>query len=281
MSASLTLHVLRFLPRNLLSRAFGWLARLERPAFVVRHGIRFFARRFEVDVNEAEQPLSSYPSLLAFFTRKLAPGRRPIVDDRNQLVSPVDACVGAFGRIENGQLVQAKGLHYAAEALLGSREAAAPFQGGWFATLYLSPRDYHRIHAPDGGRIIRSLYEPGTLWPVNPPAVRTIPSLFAVNERVTTLLETPQGPVAVVMVGATNVGSIRLAYADLVTNQRGRREVREHRPAIDVARGAELGTFQMGSTVILLVSARRFEWSGLEAGKWLPMGSGVGRYLSV
>ncbi|MEZ6196895.1 MAG: archaetidylserine decarboxylase [Planctomycetota bacterium] len=276
MADTLTLRFLRFLPKNLISRGFGWIARRERPRFLVRPFMRWFVRRFDLDLGEAARPFETYPSLLALFTRELRPGARPLEGGPRTLCNPVDARVGAFGRVESGTLFQAKGMDYSLEALLGSAEEARRFEGGAFLTLYLSPRDYHRLHSPAAGTISATLYEPGTLWPVNPPAVRTIPSLFAVNERVTAILETEIGPVAYVMVGATNVGSIRLAYRDFVSNRGGARFHERHDPPRPVERGGHLGTFELGSTVVLVVGNPDFTWRGLEAGAWMPLGREIG-----
>ncbi len=278
MADTLMLRFLRFMPRNLLSRGFGFIATRRRPQFLVRPFMRWFAGRFGIDLNEAELPFEEYPTLQAMFTRRLKPGARPIASEADALVSPVDAAVGAFGRIEAGRLIQAKGLDYSAEAFLGCAEQATRFGDGWFATLYLSPKDYHRIHSPVAGTIARTLYEPGTLWPVNGPAVANIPGLFAVNERVTAVVETPRGPVAVVLVGATNVGSMKMAYVDLVTNCGGARSHTEHAPAPPVERGGDIGVFQMGSTVILLVADPDFAWEGLVTGQPVRMGQVIGRY---
>jgi phosphatidylserine decarboxylase len=276
---SWTLHLLRFLPRNLLSRAFGWFAACEHPPFLARFVVRWFARRYAVNLEEAAAPLQGYPSLLKLFTRRLRDGVRPIAEGAKILVSPVDASTGCFGVIQQGLLLQAKGMQYELAALLGSKAAADRFEGGAYLTLYLSPRDYHRIHSPVQGEITQSLYEPGTLWPVNPPAVRRIPALFAVNERVTTWLESQHGPLAVVMIGATNVGRIRLAYADFATNMgRRSRQVLQHRPALPVASGADLGTFELGSTVVLVVGDPQFVWADLQPGQWLPYGSALGHF---
>lgn len=278
MNDTLLLRLLRFVPKNLVSRAFGVVARIRRPRAFVRALNRFWVRRFDVDVGEAARPVESYESLLAFFTRELKPGAREVTAEPDALASPVDARVGAFGAVDGGRLLQAKGMDYSLAALLGSEEDAARFAGGSYLTLYLSPRDYHRIHAPREGRVTRTRYEPGTLWPVNGPATRTVPSLFAVNERVTTWLETDRGAIAVVMVGATNVGSIRLSYHPLVTNQGGRRQALAHEPPIGVARGDHLGTFELGSTVVLVAEAKDLAWSGFTEGEWIPMGRAIGRF---
>jgi phosphatidylserine decarboxylase len=276
MADTITLRILRFLPKNLLSRSFGWFASWRRPRWFVRPFMRWFARRFGLDLGEAARPFEEYESLLAMFTRELKPGARPIDADPGVTVSPVDAKVGAFGRVDEGNLYQAKGMQYTIAALVGARDAAALAHGSYL-TLYLSPRDYHRIHSPSDGRIARTLYHAGTLWPVNPPAVRSIPQLFAVNERATTLIETPRGLVAVVMVGATNVGSIRLAYADFVTNCGADTCVLEHSPAIGVVRGSHIGTFELGSTVVLLMADPKLSWNGFAEGDAVKMGQAIAR----
>lgn len=282
MADSLALRVLRFLPKNLISRGFGFIARRRRPRFLVRPFMRWFARRFELDLGEAERSFADYESLLQMFTRRLKAGARPIDGAPEALVSPVDGRIGAFGRIEAGRLVQAKGIAYTVASLLGDEDEARRFAGGSFVTLYLSPRDYHRIHVPREGRVVRTLYEPGTLWPVNPPAVRTIPALFAVNERVTSLMETDRGPIALAMVGATNVGSIALAYDPLVTNRGAPRRHFAQEPPVALGRGEEIGVFQLGSTVVLLMAAPDFDFApGLRESDWLAMGRLLGRFAAI
>jgi len=272
-----TLHLLRFLPRNLLSRVFGKIAAMRRPRWLARWMIRRFATAFDLNLEEATRPMEDYESLLDLFTRRLRPEVRPIDSTPSSLVSPVDARVGAFGTVREGMLLQAKGMPYSLASLLGGDEEARTFENGHFLTLYLSPRDYHRIHVPESGALTETRYEPGTLWPVNPPAVRRIPSLFAVNERVVSTLDAAWGRVAVVMVGATNVGRIRLSYMDLVTNSRGQARHLCHEPSRHVERGDELGVFELGSTVILVVRGKGFDWESLREGEWLPMGRLLGR----
>jgi phosphatidylserine decarboxylase len=245
-----SLRLLRYVPRNLVSRLFGRVARIESPRAVPRWLIQTWITKFRVDVTEAERPPEDYRSLLEFFTRALKPGARPVDSAPDALVSPVDGALGAMGAIDGDTLFQAKGMNYSAAALLGSSEAARAFEGGSFFTVYLSPRDYHRIHSPADGTITRVLYEPGTLWPVNPPSVRRIPSLFAVNERVTLWIETAQGPLALVLVGATNVGSMRLAFTDFTTNRGKPRQALDL--AAPVKKGDHVATFELGSTIVLL-----------------------------
>lgn len=252
-SEPFTLRLLRYLPRNLLSRVFGRIARLESPAFLPRLLIRHWIEKFRVDVLEAEKPPEEYRSLLAFFTRALKDGARPIDGEPGVFVSPVDGTIGETGRIEADTLYQAKGIAYRGAALLGGEDRSAPFSGGSFLTVYLSPRDYHRIHSPCDGVVTRVLYEPGTLWPVNPPSVKRIPSLFAVNERVTLWIESVIGPIALVLVGATNVGSMRLAFLDFTTNRGEPRRAIDLEPGREVKRGEHLATFELGSTIVLML----------------------------
>ncbi len=257
MTDRVPLALLKFLPKRTISRAFGGLTRSPFPAFTHRAAIRAFARRYDVDASEAEKPLDEYRTFGEFFTRRLRPGARPIAPGDDVPVSPVDGTVSQAGIGEAGRLVQAKGRDYTLAALLADEEEAKRFVGGAYLTLYLSPRDYHRIHAPLGGRILGWAYVPGQLWPVNRPSVAGVPDLFTVNERLVTYLETPVGHVALVAVGATMVGRIRAAYDDVVT-QAGQpaRRVKYERP-VAIGKGDEVGVFEMGSTVILLFEPGR------------------------
>jgi phosphatidylserine decarboxylase len=241
-----------------LSRVAGRLADLEPPRAVLGPAIRLYARAFGVDLGEAALPPEAYPSFDAFFTRRLRDGARPVDRTEGCLVSPSDSRLSAIGPVpEDLRLDQVKGESYAIEALLGSREDAAAFAGGRAATLYLSPAMYHRVHSPVDGHVVGWRYLPGRLYPVNGLGVRSVPGLLARNERVVVRVETPaHGRVAVVLVGAANVGRISLAFADLLTN-------RGHAPGdfqppspIPVGRGDEFGAFHLGSTVVLLVADR-------------------------
>jgi phosphatidylserine decarboxylase len=239
-----------------LSRATGRLADLRLPAPLLQPLLRLYVRAFGVDLAEAAEPLGSFPSFNAFFTRRLREGVRPVAAGPGVVVSPSDSRLSGIGPLPpDGRLEQVKGSDYSIEALLGSAEDAAHFRHGTHATLYLSPAMYHRVHSPVDGRIRRWRYVPGRLFPVNAAGVRSVPGLFTRNERVAILVESEaHGPVAVVLVGAANVGRISLAFADLVTNRR--------RPAgsvvppspVAVRRGDELGAFNLGSTVVLLLA---------------------------
>jgi phosphatidylserine decarboxylase len=246
-------------PKNALSRLVGALTRWEAPRALLDWIIGGFAARYGIDLGECEPP-SSYRTFGEFFARQLKPGRRPITPGEEVVVSPVDGVVSETGLATTGRLLQAKGIDYTVAALLGDAGAAGRFEGGAWATIYLSPRDYHRIHFPLGGRVTGWRYVPGKLWPVNPASVRTVPSLFAINERLIVHLDTPLGACAVVAVGATVVGRVRASFDASVppTNLPGAlMQHATYAAPIAVEKGAELGAFEMGSTVILLFERGR------------------------
>ena len=240
-----------------LSRLLGRLADLEPPRPLLAAAIRAYARAFGVDLAEAALPPDAFPSFDAFFTRRLREGARPVDRTEGVLVSPSDSRLAAIGRVPADlRLEQVKGETYAIEALLGSREAAATFSGGHAATLYLSPAMYHRVHSPVDGLVRAWRYVPGRLFPVNAAGVRSIPGLFARNERVAVFCDSEaHGKVAVVLVGAANVGRMSLAFAPLVTNRGGKGVREEPASPVPLARGSDLGAFNRGSTVVLLVAA--------------------------
>ncbi|MBA2665090.1 MAG: phosphatidylserine decarboxylase [Bradymonadaceae bacterium] len=274
------LQALRRLPKNFVSRVFGSICDVEFPAPMQRVVNSAFASYAGIDISEGERPPGEYCSLNAFFTRNLCEGARTIASqDDHVLVSPVDGCLGAFGAITGEVLLQAKGREYRLIDLVDSGEEAKRFLNGHYATIYLSPRDYHRIHSPSSGRIDKISYIPGYLFPVNPFAVDNIDELFAVNERLISYLETPAaGRVAVIKVGATCVGRIGLSFDKFVTNTKFRRR-REFEPveAVAVDHGDELGVFNLGSTVIVLISNPAFRFKDeLEAGQVLRLGEIIG-----
>jgi len=233
--------------------------------------IRRFIRRYGVDMAEAAEPdPARYATFNEFFTRALKEGVRPLADAA--WVCPVDGAVSQFGAVAHGQIFQAKGHAYSATALLGGDAAlAAPFQQGYFATLYLSPRDYHRIHMPCAGTLARMIYVPGSLFSVNPATVQAVPGLFARNERVVCLFETAYGPLALVLVGATIVGSMATVWHGVVNPPR-RSAVTEWRYApqeVQLRQGQELGRFLLGSTVVLLWPALPLRFNP----EWAPQRS--------
>lgn len=257
MSAFIT--ALKLVPKNAVSRALGAVLRAPMPAPIARSVIKKFAAAYRVETGDAERDYLSYPTFNAFFTRRLREGARAIAAGDDVAVCPVDGTVGQIGRIENGTLIQAKGREYTLREFLVDEADAAAFEGGTFATLYLAPYNYHRIHVPLAGRITGWAYVPGHLWPVNAKGVAEIDKLFAVNERLITYEDTAAGQVAIVKVGATCVGRIRATYDDVVTNdrmERAFRRVRFEQP-IDAKKADECGVFEMGSTVIVLFQKDR------------------------
>jgi phosphatidylserine decarboxylase len=276
MLGRLLILLLAVLPKHALSRGAGWLATRTIPIGWRSAVYRGYSRLFGAKPEEAELPLEQYPSINAFFTRALKPGLRPLAP--NAIVSPVDAAVGAYGVVQADTLVQAKGRTYSLAALLGDAELARDFEGGTYTTLYLSPKDYHRIHVPLSGRVTAAAYIPGELWPVNAAAVTHVADLFAVNERIVVMMDGEQGGrMAIVPVGATMVGMTRLVFDDLHTNAR-RREVqrRSYSPPISLAAGDQLGHFEFGSTVVLVCSRDAGVIEPLTLGASVTMGQRIG-----
>jgi phosphatidylserine decarboxylase len=279
MNDRLFISALRLLPKNALSRAAGALTRWRAPERVRLAAMKAFARRYRIDLSECPD-LEVYRTFGEFFARPLRPGLRPVAPGERVVVSPVDAVVSEAGVAAGGRLVQAKGIDYAASALLADAELARRLEGGPYATLYLAPSDYHRIHFPLGGRIVGWRYVPGRLWPVNPASVRNVPGLFAANERLVTVLDTPLGLCAVVAVGATVVGRVHAYYDPSVphTNQPdGAPRRRDYELPIPVEKGQELGAFEMGSTVILMLEPRRARLAArLAPGTRVRVGEDIG-----
>lgn len=251
------------LPKNALSRLVGWIVHCKLPWGLARWSIAEFARAYSIDVNEAEYPISHYASIGEFFVRRLKSGVRPVGD--GVLVHPADSRITEAERIHEGLLLQAKGRVYQLQDFVGTSEAAKPYLNGAFATYYLCPTDYHRVHAPVSGKITRVRHIPGQLWPVNDWSTANIKDLFCVNERVLVEFETPYGRLAAMFVGATNVGQISIAaWPDLRTNSPEFPSVREKvfPEGVAIEKGDELGCFHMGSTVILLFSEEMFSRLG-------------------
>lgn len=248
-----TVDTFRWAPTGLYSTFVGWGARRRVPRALRTPLYGAFARAVRVQLDEAGAPLPSYPSFGDFFARTLRPGARPV--DAAPLVSPCDGAVAASGRVEDGMLVQAKGRDYSLAELLTVPSLAASLAGGQYLTIYLSPRDYHRVHAPAAARLRAYHYVPGRRWPVSPRFARSVDRLLAVNERVVIELASAWGPCAVVMVAATAVGNVWLAHKGGDT--RDWRTDGEPRhvtmPPADVAAGDELGAFLLGSTVVLVL----------------------------
>ncbi|MBT9597324.1 MAG: phosphatidylserine decarboxylase [Vitreoscilla sp.] len=258
------------LPKQALTALAGALARRELGALTTG-AIRRFVARYGVNMAEAAEPdIATYSSFNAFFTRPLKPGARPLADAR--LICPVDGAISQFGAIDGDQVFQAKGHRYSTTALVGGDATlAARFANGHFATLYLSPRDYHRIHMPCDGRLVRMIHVPGALFSVNPTTARGVPGLFARNERVVCLFESEAGPFVLVLVGATIVGSMATVWHGVVNPPRpGRlREWSYSDPNLSLRQGEEMGRFLLGSTVVLLFPAGPLRFNPA----WVPGGA--------
>jgi len=246
--------VLRYLPKNYLSAVTGALAAIPVPRVLRPLVIGCFARLAGADVSVAEKPIVEYGSVADFFVRDLRPGVRPIAPDA-RLCSPVDGKLLHAEPVVNGRLPQVKDRSYSLEAFLGSAADAAAFSSGSCWHFYLSPPDYHHVHAPFDGMLRRIRHIPGFLWPVNRWALENIPDLFSQNERVVLLFDSPFGRAAVVLIGATNVGKITLTMSDLSTNNLGRRTPCEEDLGAGklVKRGERVGTFHLGSSVVVLL----------------------------
>jgi phosphatidylserine decarboxylase len=254
----------------------GRLVHARWPRPIARRLVQWFAKSYEIDVAAAGKPLHDYPSVGHFFIRDLREGLRPIESD---FVSPVDGKLRNFGVVTDGRLEQIKGKSYTVARFLGDEEYARRYERGSFFNLYLSPQDYHHVHSPVGGHIIRSVHIPGKLWPVNDWSLANIDELFSVNERVVTYIECHLGLVAVVMIGATNVGKISVVYDSFISNSAGteRTVTRDYTPPIPIGTGDRLGTFHMGSSVVVLLEPDRIDVGRvrLESGKKVQYGAAV------
>ncbi len=298
------LGLLYWLPKNVMSRWVGRFAGVALPAPVQRAEIRLFARVVGVDLTEMRDEIDAFASLQQFFTRALRAGARPLEGDERCLVAPCDGAWGESGRVESGTLLQVKGRSYRVADLLGGDDLAAAFEGGCYATFYLSPRDYHRFHTPTAGRFTRVDYFPGALWPVNSIGLQGVDGLFARNERVCAYLapdlgnpaSAPSdrepalegaeplaagaaGEIAMVAVGATMVGSIRLTFDEVRTNEADastyHRMLGERAPRFE--RGQEWGHFEFGSTIVMLAPAANVALEPRPPGTKLRLGEAIGR----
>ncbi|WP_027966437.1 archaetidylserine decarboxylase [Halomonas halocynthiae] len=260
-------------PHHLLSRLVGRLAECRQP-WLKNQLIHAFIKRFKVNMSEAlEADPSAYATFNDFFTRALKADARPISEG---LVSPADGTLSEFGRIEAGQLIQAKGHYFSAMALFGGdADAAKRYQGGSFATVYLSPRDYHRVHMPLTGTLTEMVYIPGRLFSVNAATTQHVPNLFARNERLVCHFDTEHGPMALVLVGAMIVAAIETVWAGQVTPLSGDvQHIRFDQP-IHLEKGQEMGRFKLGSTVVMAF-ANPVEFSSSEHHRNVQMGESLG-----
>ncbi|MEC9464759.1 MAG: archaetidylserine decarboxylase [Myxococcota bacterium] len=271
--------VVERLPQALISRAWGWLARREHPRAGVAVLKRVFVAYTGIDMSEAADDIGSYSSLEELFVRTLKPGARRIEPEPTAFVSPVDGTVGACGTVESGTLFQVKGRSYELSKLLDDVPEAARYEGGAYCTIYLSPRDYHRIHAPISGVVSKATAIPGALMPVFTEAVEKVDELFARNERLISYVDSADaGRVAVVKVGATLVGRMTVPYDNtLRTNQRNQtRMERRYDPPHLIQKGGELGAFELGSTVVIIAEPGRLQLKDLREGQTVLMGEGIG-----
>ena len=271
------------LPKQALTMLAGKIAGAQAGHLTTRL-IRWFVERYNVNMDEAaNSDIASYQSFNEFFTRPLRDGARPLA--KADFICPVDGAISQFGAIERDQIFQAKGHHYSTTALVGGdAELAAKFQDGSFATLYLSPKDYHRIHMPCDGKLTRMIYVPGELFSVNPTTARGVPGLFARNERVVCVFESGHGPFVLTLVGATIVGSMATVWHGIVNPPRTRtvREWQYQEQPVSLKKGDEMGRFLLGSTVVMLFpkNALAFnpEWSPARA---IRMGELMGNRMGT
>ena len=275
--------LLSLLPHHLLSRIVQWSARCRHLPFrkLITH---WFIRRYNVDMSEALEPNpDAYPDFNSFFTRALRPETHPVVQEAGQIACPADSAISQLGNIHEKQIFQAKGHNYSLVELLGgSEKRAKPYIDGQFATMYLSPGDYHRVHMPLSGRLLETVYIPGRLFSVSPDYTKYVPRLFARNERVVCIFETDAGPMVVILVGAIFVGSIETVWAGEITPPRGKGiKVTSYTTGdrvIQLKRGEELGRFNMGgSTIIVLFGPGCIKWqSGLGSETRVRFGQKLG-----
>jgi len=279
--------VWRIVPKRAVSGAIGGGVSLGIPAALRTLMLTRFARVYGIDVSEAEKPLGEYAGFDEFFTRKLRPGLRPIDDAPGRVVSPADGTVVECGLATAGKLIQAKGSDFDLAGLLDDPHAAARLEGGAYLITYLSPKDYHRVHSPVGGRVIGWRHVPGTLFSVGAASIRREPGLFVRNERFITLIEMDGGGLcAVVMVAAVGVGHVTVSYDPEVATHRpeffraARRDQSYDQPK-PIQRGEELGIFHLGSTTIAVFEPGRVELDVLASGSSTKMGVGIGRVAST
>lgn len=274
-------------PQRLLSGWVNRLTRIRKPWFK-NWLIRAFIKHFRVDMSEAANPdPTDYPDFNSFFTRSLRTGARPIAAGENIVCCPIDGGVSQAGYIDKDSIFQAKDRDFSLSELLGGApEHARLFCDGSYATLYLSPRDYHRVHMPLGGRLRETVHIPGRLFSVSPLTTRVIPRLFARNERLAAIFDTAAGPMALVLVGAINVSSIETVWAGVITPPYATRISRRTYPqtdpdAVRLSKGAEMGRFNMGSTVIVLFGKNKVRWDpAIHADAAVQIGQRMGTFTA-
>ncbi|MGV6859752.1 MAG: archaetidylserine decarboxylase [bacterium] len=273
--------LLYIIPHHFISRQLYWLSRVKNKA-ISQFLIRQYAKAFKVDMAQAAEPdLRSYPSLNAFFTRALADDARPMPESPEAIACPADGILSESAKIEDHSLIQAKGHHYDLHRLLGGyRELSSPFVDGDFATVYLSPRDYHRMHMPCDATLTDMIYVPGRLFSVSLMTTRNIPEIFTRNERVICLFDTAKGRMALVLVGAINVAAIETVWAGLITPPPGKDIHHTHyEKPIVFKRGMEMGRFNMGSTIVMLTEKGAVQWGeAVKPGTPVKVGDELGHW---
>jgi len=268
------LSALKVLPKNQISWTFGQLASVKFPKPINQFLVKNFAKYYNINLSELEQPISYYKSLNHFFTRKLRKSARVIDNKKNVVVSPSDGQVSQFGDIKNGKLLQVKGKEFTVESLLKDEEKAKLFKNGSYMTIYLSPQDYHRVHTPFAGKMKSYRYIKGKLFPVNKISTDNINELFSTNERVVFYFnDRDLGNYAVIMVGATNVGSISLAFDDFKTNKLVQKPKNVEVLDLEFKKADELGIFNLGSTVVMLFENDKIEFSDISHDKKVKLGN--------
>ena len=246
------MEILKLLPKNILSQVVGKLVNVGHPSALALWARDWFIERYNIDMSEAEHSLEEYPTIAKLFTRKLKPGLRRIGEG---FIHPCDGRLTHAEKFSYDNLIQAKGKKYSLSKLLADTSSAQIFADGTQFTYYLCPTDYHRVHSPVTGQVTRLVYVPGHLWPVNEWSVQNIDELFSVNERLIFHFQTLRGPVALVMVGATNVGKITVSFdPKIVTNSGLKAFTRTYKTPVEVKKGEEIGVFNMGSTVVVIYS---------------------------
>jgi phosphatidylserine decarboxylase len=276
----------RIVPKRALSGAIGWSAGIGIPERIRSECLSRFARLYGIDTAEAEKSLAEYTDVNEFFTRRLRPGLRPVDPSADTVVSPADGTVIESGVVTEGHLIQAKGVLFELDELLADPAAAERLNGGAYLITYLSPSDYHRVHAPVGGQVVGWHHVPGTLFPVGAKSVVREPGLFISNERLVTLIEGALGLCAVVMVAAVGVGHITAAYdPEIATHARSFKKANVRHARYDVplpvAKGDEIGTFHLGSTTIVVFEPGRVELNAFGAGDKTKMGETIGRMVTA
>lgn len=265
----------RVVPQHQLSRVVGKLAASENP-IIKNTVIQAFKAQYGIDMSIAEQSNAlKFKSFNEFFTRSLKEGVRQIDTDPHSIVSPADGAISQLGKIEEGDIFQAKGQSFSVEKLIADPQLAEPFKNGHFATVYLSPKDYHRVHMPFAGTLTETLYVPGELFSVNQTTAENIPGLFARNERMVCLFDTELGRMAVVLVGAMIVAGIETVATGKVKPS-GHLELNQHNLFLE--KGAELGRFYLGSTAVVLFEKDKMQWNPMfKANSVVVMGEALGR----